>query len=336
VSNPSPPGLDLDRIAPHLADATGGVLTGPLTGEVISGGRSNLTYLVGNGAHRFVVRRPPLGLVLPSAHDMSREYRVTAALFEAGFPVARPLLLCTDPEVIGAPFYVMEYVDGVVLRDPSRRPSLKAAARCAELLVDLLVKLHSINPDAVGLADFGRPDGYLLRQVRRWHKQWEASKTRELPLLDSVTAALMADLPESARAGIVHGDYRLDNVMFTPDLTRIAAVMDWEMATIGDPLADVGLLVVYTDLAQLDMITPVPPGFPGGEQLAARYAEATGVAVDRLDWYVAFGSYKLAVISEGIHARYLQGKTVGGGFERFGPAVETLIERAAATLGKED
>jgi aminoglycoside phosphotransferase (APT) family kinase protein len=334
-----PPGLDLERAQPYLADAAGGTLTGPLTATVISGGRSNLTYRVssatGDGGS-VVVRRPPLGHVLPSAHDMTREYRVISALSATGFPVPRPLLLCTDAEVIGAPFYVMEYVDGVVLRgDATTRIDAAPARHTGELLLDLLVRLHAVDHEAVGLGDFGRPEGYLDRQVRRWHQQWERSQTRELPLLDEVTARLAKEIPPSARAGIVHGDYRLDNVMFSPDLARILAVMDWEMATIGDPLADVGLLVVYTDLAQLRITPPVPAGFPTGAELAARYATATGIDVARLDWYVAFGNYKLAIIGEGIHARYLQGKTVGEGFEAFGPAVPVLIERAASVLGLE-
>jgi len=323
----NPPGLDLDRAAPYLP------LTGATTATVISGGRSNLTYVVAAGDDKVVVRRPPLGHVLPSAHDMAREHRVISALSAAGFPVPRPLALCTDPEVVGAPFYVMEYVDGVVLRgDGEVAPA--AASACGDALLDLLVRLHGIDHEAVGLADFGRPDGYLERQVRRWHQQWERSRTRELPQLEEVTARLAKELPASPKAGIVHGDYRLDNVMFDHGLRVIRAVMDWEMATIGDPLADVGLLVVYTDLAQLKLTPPVPAGFPTGAELAARYAAATGIDAAHLDWYVAFGNFKLAVIAEGIHARYLQGKTVGAGFETFGPAVPVLIERAAATLGE--
>ncbi|GAA1814278.1 phosphotransferase family protein [Planosporangium flavigriseum] len=329
ASDTSPPGLDLTRAEPYLAQAG---LTGPLTASVISGGRSNLTYVVTDGTKQVVLRRPPLGHVLPSAHDMAREYRVITALAQVGFPVPESLLLCPDADVIGAPFYVMEYVDGIVVRGANIGP--EAASQCGEKLIDLLVRLHGVDHSEVGLADFGRPEGYLERQVRRWHQQWERSKTRELPLLEQVTERLAKELPDSPRAGIVHGDYRLDNVMFSHDLSAILAVMDWEMATIGDPLADVGLLVVYTDLAQLSLLPPVPRGFPTGAELAARYAAATGIDVARLNWYVAFGNYKLAVISEGIHARYLQGKTVGAGFETFGPAVPQLIERAAATLGE--
>jgi aminoglycoside phosphotransferase (APT) family kinase protein len=370
------PGLDLDRAREHLDRATGGTLAGPLTATVISGGRSNLTYLVtdggaggggaggggaggaggggaggagGGGAGgigggtRVVVRRPPLGHVLPSAHDMRREYRVISALSAIGFPVPEPLLLCEDADVIGAPFYVMRHVDGVVLRDTTHQPDRATARTCGEALVDLLVRLHGVDHDAVGLADFGRPEGYLQRQVRRWHDQWKRSQTRDLPLLDEVAARLDIRIPPSSRAGIVHGDYRLDNVMFSSDVlssdqagnAHIVAVMDWEMATIGDPLADVGLLVVYTDLARVNVTPPVPDGFPTGTELAARYASAAGIDVARLNWYVALGNYKLAVISEGIHARYLQGKTVGEGFDGFGPAVPALVERAAAAMGLE-
>jgi aminoglycoside phosphotransferase (APT) family kinase protein len=329
------PGLDLDRARGLLIEAAQGRLDGELSGEIISGGRSNLTYLVRGETGAVVVRRPPLGLVLPSAHDMSREYRVTAALSGTGFPVARPLLLCTDEDVIGAPFYVMEHVDGVVLRGPALSTvDGEAADRCGTALVDTLLRLHAIDYASAGLGDFGRPDGYLSRQVRRWHEQWERSKTRELPLLDSVAQRLRDGMPSSPRHGIVHGDYRLDNVMFDAGLREIRAVMDWEMATIGDPLADVGLLVVYSDTSGMRLVPSVPAGFPSGESLARRYAEGSGVALDRLDWYIAFGFFKLAVISEGIHARYLLGKTVGEGFDTFGAAVPILIDHADAALTK--
>lgn len=340
MGGPQVPGLDLARAGRLLVGAADGLLTGELTAELISGGRSNLTYVVRGETGSVVVRRPPLGLVLPSAHDMAREYRVTAALSTIGFPVARPMLLCTDEDVIGAPFYVMEHVEGTVLRgDALSTVDAHAAARCGSELVDTLLRLHAVDYAAIGLGDFGRSDGYLQRQVRRWHQQWEASKTRELPLLESVTERLRDGLPDSSqagasRAGIVHGDYRLDNVMFESGLGRIRAVMDWEMATIGDPLADVGLLVVYTDSSTLRLIPSVPVGYPTGEQLARRYAEGSGIPLDRLDWYIAFGFFKLAVISEGIHARYLRGKTVGEGFETFGPAVPVLVEHADEALRK--
>jgi len=341
VTSTQVPGLDLVRARGPLLEAAQGRLTGELTAELISGGRSNLTYLVRGGTGKVVVRRPPLGHVLPSAHDMSREYRVTAALSGIGYPVARPLLLCTDEDVIGAPFYVMEHVDGRVLRGSELSTvDSEAAARCGGVLVDTLLRLHAVDYAAIGLGDFGHPDGYLSRQLRRWYEQWERSKTRELPLLDSVTRRLGVGLPDGAgppqrrRHSIVHGDYRLDNVMFDAGLAGIVAVMDWEMATVGDPLADVGLMVVYTDSGPPGLIPPVPEGFPAGTLLAQRYAEGSGTDLSRLDWYVAFGFFKLAVICEGIHARYRQGKTVGDGFARFGPAVPLLIERADAALAK--
>jgi aminoglycoside phosphotransferase (APT) family kinase protein len=333
------PGLDLARLASYLAAAVGAGLTGELRAQVISGGKSNLTYLVRGATGRVVVRRPPLGLVLPSAHDMSREFRITSALHRAGFPVARPLALCTDEEVIGAPFYVMEQVDGVVLRRTGSAAEAAAvdalapaaALRCGEILLDQLVRLHRVDYAGAGLGEFGRPDGYLLRQVNRWRRQWDGAHTRDLPRLEEVADRLLATLPASPAPAIVHGDYRLDNVMFRRDLSAIAAVMDWEMATIGDPLADVGMLVVYTDHGS-GVTSAAPEGFPTGRQLAEWYAKASGCTIDRLDWYVAFGNYKLAVIAEGIYARYLQGKTVGEGFAQSGAAVPVLVERAAQAL----
>jgi aminoglycoside phosphotransferase (APT) family kinase protein len=334
-----PPGLDLARVAPQVAEVVPGVSAGDLRAELISGGRSNLTYVLTAGDQRLVLRRPPLGHVLPSAHDMVREYRVTSALATVEFPVPDPLLLCTDPDVIGAPFYLRSYVDGVVLRteaDYARLTPQVATSRGREL-VDVLLTLHRIDPLAVGLEGFGRPEGYLKRQVARWHQQWERSATRELPLLEQVTADLFDALPESSRVGIVHGDYRLDNVMFDPGLTRVAAVLDWEMATLGDPLADVGVLVVYTRLAAEGLsltVAPIGPeqGFPTAAELAEAYARGSGIPLDRLDWYTALAYYKLAIIGEGIHARYLQGKTVGEGFEAIGAKVPYLVERAAEAL----
>ncbi len=312
-----------------------------MDGELIAGGKSNLTYRVAGESCVAVLRRPPLGHVLPTAHDMAREYRVIAALHPTGFPVPAPLHLCTNPEVIGAPFYLMSHVDGRVLRGADDIYALPtaAAARAGELLVDTLAALHAVDPIAVGLVDFGRPEGYLERQVRRWYEQWERSKTRELASLEEVVAALRASVPEQARAAIVHGDYRLDNVMVDAEVTRILAVLDWEMATLGDPLADVGLFVVYTELAA-DGLAPTQPrfgpdqGFLSASQLVDLYAERAthATAVDHIGWYVALGYYKLAIISEGIHARYLQGKTVGAGFERMGSSVPVLVDRARAAL----
>jgi aminoglycoside phosphotransferase (APT) family kinase protein len=318
------------------------VLTGPLTAEVIAGGRSNLTYVVSNATDRVVLRRPPLGHVLPTAHDMAREFRVIAALHPTGFPVPRPLHLCVGEAAagpLGVAFYLMSYVDGVVLRARAEfeRLDTGTAGRVSELLVETLARLHALDPAAIGLADFGRPEGFLGRQVRRWHQQWQRSQTRELPPLEELTAALGASVPRSGRSAIVHGDYRLDNVMVDQTATAILAVLDWEMATLGDRLADLGLLVVYTELAAAG-VAPTQPrygppeGFLAAADLVQRYAASSGAAVDAISWYVALGYYKLAIISEGIHARFLQGKTVGEGFERMGPSVPLLVDRARAAL----
>jgi aminoglycoside phosphotransferase (APT) family kinase protein len=343
--SPSPPGLDLDRVAPYLAEAMPIDLGKGLTASVIAGGKSNLTYVVSAGSTPVVLRRPPLGHVLPSAHDMVREFRVISAMSRAGFPVPTPLLLCEDPDVIGAPFYLMSHVDGVVLRTEADNARLTPdlARHCGRNLVDVLLALHRIDPVAVGLEGFGRPEGYLQRQLTRWHQQWERSKTRELPLLEQVTEGLSTSIPSpsagGSAVGIVHGDYRLDNVMFDHGLTQVEAVLDWEMATLGDPLADVGLFVVYTNLtAQGLSLTTAQlgpeQGFPTATELAEWYARGSGIPLDRLDWYIALGYYKLAVIGEGIHARYLQGKTVGEGFEALGARVPYLVEQAREALAR--
>jgi aminoglycoside phosphotransferase (APT) family kinase protein len=271
---------------------------------------------------------------------MSREYRVIAALHPTGFPVPVPLHLCLDPAVLGAPFYLMSHVDGWVIRGVVDIGSLDRtqAARTGELLVETLARLHATVPEQVGLGDFGRPEGYLERQVRRWYQQWEASKTRELESLEQVVATLRDTVPAQKRTGIVHGDYRLDNVMFSRDVSRILAVLDWEMATLGDALADLGLMCVYTELS-IEGRAPTAPrfgpeqGFLSSAQLVERYAQMVPEAdVSGIGWYIALGYYKLAVISEGIHARYLMGQTVGEGFDHMGASVPNLIDRAAQAL----
>jgi aminoglycoside phosphotransferase (APT) family kinase protein len=327
-----PPGLDLARLATYLS-------ADHLSGSLIAGGRSNLTYRVTDGRSRWVVRRPPLGHVLPTAHDMAREYRVISALQGSPVPVPRVVLYCADESVLGAPFYVMDEVPGVVLRSAEDFDALPdgGAVHCGRQLVDVLLSLHRIPPAAVGLGDFGRPEGYLARQVARWYRQWERSATRELPALEALHQRLAATVPQSARAAILHGDYRLDNVLFDPTLARIDAVLDWEMSTLGDPLADVGLLYTYTSLAADGLrpggaALPESAGFPPAAQLMEWYAEGSGTSLEKLAWYVAFGHYKLAIISEGIHARFLAGQTVGDDFESIGALVPNLVDRAWAHL----
>ncbi|GII37743.1 phosphotransferase family protein [Planotetraspora phitsanulokensis] len=310
--NAGPPGLDLDRLADHLRAA--GLARGPLSAELITGGKSNLTYVVGDADTRFVVRRPPLGHVLATAHDMSREYRVMSALQDTPVPVPRTFHLCQDAEVIGAPFYVMEYVEG---GQPPINPAL------AHQLVDVLAALHSIGPDGVGLGDFGRPEGFLERQVSRWKRQLDASRSREVEGIDDLFARLSKSVPRSGEPAIVHGDFKLGNTLVADD--RIMAVLDWEMSTLGDPLTDLALFLLYGDFNQLDSENEGES--PPADELAAHYAEASGRDISRLGWYIGLACFKLAVIAEGIHFRFTQGLTVGEGFAEVGEQVAPLVAR---------
>ncbi|UQX89986.1 phosphotransferase family protein [Jatrophihabitans telluris] len=337
-----PPGLPLGAVVGWLDRERPGLRQGPLRAALIAGGRSNLTYRVTDGESVWAIRRPPLGHVLPTAHDMVREYTVISALRHTDVPVPQAIALCTDAEVIGQPFYVMSFVDGVVLDSPELISEPVAARRTGELLVDTLLALHSVDPSAVGLGDFGRPQGYLQRQVARWHKQYLASQPagtdgstqQELEL--SVAGSLAEALPATSRVGIVHGDYRLTNVIYAHRFDRIAAVVDWEMATLGDPLTDVGLLYVYHRLSAgtgaVMAHYPAAAGYLDADALVARYAASGELELRELDWYIAFGYFKLAVIAAGIDARFRQGLTVGEGFERFGALVGHTLRGAADTI----
>jgi aminoglycoside phosphotransferase (APT) family kinase protein len=355
----SPPGIPSPaRLASWLDVHARGEATGPvdLTGiELITGGRSNLTYRLTvsgpSGSRLLVLRRPPLGHVLPTAHDMSREYRVLSALAGTKVPVAPLVASCTDDDVIGAPFYVMEHVPGVVLRARADTAALTGtqAAELSGCLADMLAAIHGVDVAAAGLAGLGRGAGYLRRQLDRWQRQWELSATREVPGYDQLVHRLAAALPADGETTLVHGDFRLDNVLVTlTPRPRITAVVDWEMATLGDPLADLGLTLVYwTDpgeegwLAQAGVPAGAPglstdatasPGFWTRAEFGAEYARRTGRDISRIGYYMAFGYFKLAAVLEGIHARYLQRQTVGEGFEREGPAVPVLIARAHEVL----
>jgi aminoglycoside phosphotransferase (APT) family kinase protein len=329
-------GVDLDRLRPYFAEHVPLAGDKPLSAALIAGGRSNLTYAISNGTSTWVLRRPPLGHVLPTAHDMVREYKVLTALAGTGVPVPRTYALCEDVEVNDAPFYVMEKVDGVIYRDGAALSALdaKEARRVSEELVDVLAQIHNVDYEKVGLGGFGHPDGFLERQVRRWGQQWERSKTRELPEVDEIARRLNAALPESGPPTIVHGDYRLDNTMMsTTDIGKIVAVLDWEMSTLGDPLADVGLFLLYWGNAGAQIIATgsaidEQAGFLSDDEIVARYAEKSGRVVDALDWYVVFAFYKLAIIVEGIHARFKMGKTLGEGFDAMGETVTALVHGA--------
>jgi aminoglycoside phosphotransferase (APT) family kinase protein len=325
-------GLDLERLRAYLGSSR------ELTGSMLPGGRSNLTYAISDGENRWVLRRPPLGHVLPTAHDMAREHRVLEALSKAGFPAPRPMLLCTDPDVIGAPFYLMEYVDGTVYRDVTALVAMGPEAMHTLILslVDTLADLHALDPGAIGLADFGRPEGFNERQVHRWKKQLDASRSRDVPGIDELHARLAVDIPAGGPGTVVHGDYRLDNVLIGSDL-RINAVLDWEMSTLGDPLSDVALMMIYAgrplQIRDGEATAPLDiPGHPSLAELVARYADRSNRNVDDLHWYVGFAAFKLAVILEGVHYRYVQGQTVGDGFETIGNLVGPLVRRGHEAL----
>ncbi|MFJ8192414.1 phosphotransferase family protein [Streptomyces sp. NPDC096094] len=338
MSPDHPPGLDLDRLRGLLDRERPGLVTGPLSGRLIEGGRSNLTYAVSDGTARWVVRRPPLGHVLATAHDMRREHRVISALHPTDVPVPRPVLLCEDEEVLGSPFYVMEFVEGTPYRTADQLAPLgPERTRAAVLnLVDTLVELHAVDPAAVGLGDFGRPEGFLDRQLRRWAKQLDASRDRDLAGIDELHATLGRELPRSPAPTVVHGDYRLDNVLIGGDRDEINAILDWEMSTLGDPLTDLGLLVMYSmPLGMPDSpvsTTAQAPGHPAPAELIERYAARSGRDVSAVAWYTAFAWFKLAVILEGIHYRYTLGQTVGRGFDRIGDLVPVFIEHGLTTL----
>jgi aminoglycoside phosphotransferase (APT) family kinase protein len=343
------PGIDVPRLTAWLRRALPGA--GGVGGiELIAGGRSNLTYRVdlagadGVPGRRVVVRRPPLGHVLPTAHDMAREHRVLSALADSAVPVPRPLAMCTDEDVIGAPFYVMEYVEGRVLRTVEDAADVTPAqARAlAVRLMDVMADIHLLDVGAAGLAGFGRPDGYLTRQLRRWGKQWEASKSRELPELDRLLADLAATRPPSAHRSLVHGDYRLDNAVLHPARPgEIVAVLDWELSALGDPLADLGALLAYWSEADDDDVLVaarvVPPltaagGFPTRAELVERYAERTGFDLSALGWYVAFSYLKIAIICQGIADRVAHGAMVGDGFEEADARVDALVAAGSRVL----
>ena len=294
----------------------------PLRYQRVAGGHSCLTFVVTDAAGgRYVLRRPPLGSVLATAHDVGREHRVMSALQDTAVPVPRMLGLCRDDQVNGAPFYVMCHVDGVVphtAADSERLlPSHTARRHAAETMVDALVALHAVDVDAVGLGDFARRSGYLDRQLKRWAAQWEASKTREVPAMERLHAWLVEHRPVDSDTSIVHGDFRLGNALHAPDGTTLA-VLDWELSTLGDPLADVSYLL-------RSWVSPVaaaaagaeaeagawPPsaaeGFPGPDEVAQRYATASGRALDDLGYWMALNAWRSAAIAEGVYRRYIDG-----------------------------
>ncbi len=314
---------------------------GALTATRIGTGHSNATFLLERGADRMVLRRPPRPPLPPSAHDMLREARVLAAL-QGRARVPAMLAVCPGPEVIGAPFYVMQELHGHVVTDvlPAVLAAPEARWRAGNDLVDALVELHAVDIDAAGLSDFGRPDGYLARQVQRFATLWEHNATRELPLAGELGEWLAATQPSSGAACVVHGDYRLGNVMLDRDEPRVLALLDWELATLGDPLADLGYLVAtYTQPGSERTVLDLSPvtgehGFPARDELVGRYAERSGRSVGALAWYETLALWKAAVFCEGLYARYLRGGSADAWTAGLAAGVPGLLRAAAATAGR--
>jgi aminoglycoside phosphotransferase (APT) family kinase protein len=336
-------GIDAQRVTDWIARRT--EITPPLEFHTIEGGRSNLTYRVTDTeGRRLILRRPPLHSVLQSAHDMGREHRIISALEGSPVPVPPTVGFEDDPEVNGAPFYVMRFVEGRVVRTAEDAESLSIGTRraAADDLIDVLVRLHSLDPEEVGLGDLARKEDYLARQLRRWHGQLENGRTRELPVLDEVHGRLVADIPEQGPAAIVHGDYRLDNLMLDPETGKVQAVLDWELTTLGDPLADLGLLLVYwtepeDEIAGLPGAATVLEGFPRRDEVTRLYAERSGRDVSQIDYYYAFGTWKLACILEGVYARLAAGaygEEAAAGAAGFGDMVVQLGEAALEATAK--
>ena len=336
-------GIDVDRVSQWLVANVAGSKA-PFDFALIAGGRSNLTFRVTDANGReLVLRRPPLGHVLATAHDMVREHRIIAAVGRTDVPVPEALAVCADDSVNGAPFYVMALVPGVVLDSVDRAEMLPRELRVAtsEHLVDVLADLHAVDVDAIGLGDLAKRDGYIERQIKRWSAQWDGSKTRELPAIDEVAAWLRKQIPQQHHVSITHGDYRFGNCLTDVRHGCIAAVLDWELCTLGDPLADLGYLGVYwydgNELhARANDPTPAG-GFASYADLLHRYSLRTGRDVGGIDYYVAFSCWRLAVISEGVYARYLHGamgQQPEMEFDSFKLGTEMLAARALTAIGR--
>jgi aminoglycoside phosphotransferase (APT) family kinase protein len=327
-------GLDLDALDRHLR-SVGIARTGELQAEFISGGRSNMTFLVFDDASKWVLRRPPLHGLTPSAHDMAREYKVVAALQDTPVPVARAVTLLNDDSVLGAPFQMVEYVAGRVVRHTEELEALgdkDAISDCVDALIQVLANLHAVDPDAVGLGDFGKATGYLERQVRRWGSQWELVRREDDPCdadVQRLHSALAQSIPAQSRSGIVHGDYRIDNTMLdADDATKVLAVLDWEMSTLGDPLSDAALMCVYRH-PLFNVIHAssawASPQMPEPDDLANRYAKAADQELDNWDFYLALGYFKVAIIAAGIAFRARMGGGVAADTDKVDQAVAPLV-----------
>lgn len=336
--------LDLDALGPYLADRLG-TSTDDLEVKQFPGGHSNLTYLIELGGKEYVMRRPPFGSKVKKAHDMGREHKVLSALSAVRPWAPKPVVFCDDPDVIGAEFYLMERIEGVILRrkipDGVDVDEAKARHLC-ETLLDTLVDLHSLDVEAVGLGDLGRPEGYVERQVSGWAKRYEASQTDDIPQMPMVAGWLADHMPESPPACIIHNDYKFDNVVYDSiAFEKIVGVLDWEMATVGDPLMDLGTTLCYwveqgdaDGLKNLAFSPTMRPGFYTRRELAERYADKTGRDLSHINFYFTFGLFKTAVVLQQIYYRWKQGLTKDPRFGGLIFGVKLLAEAAQGAVDK--
>ena len=340
----APEGIHEAEVTEWMVGRLPGIST-PLTFTLIAGGRSNLTFRVeDSGGRAWALRRPPLHHVLPTAHDMSREYRLIHSLGPAGIPVPGTVGLCTDESVNERPFYVMEFVEGHILRSaPEAEAAFDVATRRAvgDHMADTLAALHDVDPDAVGLGDLGRHEGYIERQLKRWRGQYEQMQVEGVDhggVVERVSDELARRIPKQQRTSVVHGDYRMDNVVLADD-GSVKAILDWEICTLGDPLADVGLLMVYwadpTDTTAVLGLSPTTArGFSTRAEVLERYGSVSALDLTEVGYYEAFGYWKLACILQGVYARYVAGAGAGdqGSVEGFPAQIGHLFEMAAAAL----
>ena len=343
-----PPGLRLTALTEWMQDNVASFNgAAPVQATLLAGGRSNVSYkLTDANNSSWVLRRPPLGHIMPSAHDMGREFRVLSGLNSVAFPTPTTCGYCEDESVIGAKFMLMDFVDGRVIESAKTAAALSArqASEISAELVDTLARLHAIDPAAAGLDQLGKPAGYLQRQVKRWGEQWQITKTRELPEIEALHAWLetaIAKVPESLSTSIVHGDYRIDNVILAGQESKIVAVLDWEMSTLGDPISDLAISLVYWSQATDTLRKRIPvaedvtsgEGFWSRQQVLDRYVDRTGLDISHLDQCVALACFKLAVIMESIHHRNLSGQQLGaaaGEQSTMGEATVALSELGLA------
>lgn len=342
VASSDPAGIDVDPVTAWLGRHVG--TTAPLRFIRLEGGHSNLTYRVEDAHGRAVVlRRPPEGDLLPTAHDMGREHALIAAFGPTDVPVPEALAHCEDETVTGAPFYVMEHVDGTVLHTAELAETSfpePVRGRIGRSFIDVLARLHAVDPDDVGLGELSKKEAYIARQLKTWWRQYESSKTHDDPDLAAVHQWLLANIPPQGPARVVHGDYRLGNCI-TSDPGDIVAVLDWEIATLGDPLADLGYVLATwpepaDELVASTSATSMAPGFPSREELLARYAGATGADVSGIDYYVAWANWKTACIVQGVYRRYRDGAldTTGVDVAGFRHTVEAATSLARAAIDR--